>query len=172
MPPLPRPPREVPVVRTLDGLAPKFRDALLATVRDMEAWGYDPLIFETLRTDERQQFLHGFSRKYDDGRGRVTNSRDADESWHFYGLAADIVSATLYWKAPWDFWATLGLAARRNGLRWGADWDNDGESSDERFADRPHVQWGAPMRRSPSPLARRLYDAGGARRVWQAVGAA
>ena len=168
---LPKPPAEVPVERDLIYCAPRLVSAVKLVVADLEAWGYDPLVFETIRTQERQAFLHGFSRQYDDGRGRVTNSHDADESWHFYGLAVDIVSQSRYWNAPRDFWRTLGLAAQRHGLRWGADWDHDGDTGDERFKDFPHVQWGPPMRRSPSAAARRLYDIGGRPRVWREVGA-
>lgn len=162
-------PAEVPMVRDLAVLAPKFRSALeraLATVRGL---GYTPLVVETLRSHDRQRFLYGFGRDYDDGRGTVTYSTDADETWHGYGLAADVVCGERYWNAPQAFWEACGRAYQREGLLWGGDWDGDGTWQDERFRDFPHVQWGKPMRRSPSPRAARLLASGGPPAVWREV---
>jgi len=164
-------PTEVATVRALDGLAPRFRSALQRVLLTLEGLGHDPVVIETLRGDARQRFLHGFGRLYDDGRGVVTHSHDADESWHYYGLAADVISSGRRWDAPPPFWAALGRACARDGLTWGGDWNGDGRSRDERFLDRPHLQWGPPMRRSPSPRAARLMELGGAAAVWRAVGA-
>ncbi len=166
---LPAPPAEVPVVRTLEGLAPEFRRRLLVVVGDLERAGFDPWIFETLRTHERQTFIHGFGRLYDDGRGIVTQSEDADETWHGFGLAADVISRQHRWDASPAFWRALGAACRTHGLTWGGDWNGNGRSDDERFVDRPHVQFGAPMRRSPSPRAARLLASGGMEAVWAEV---
>jgi peptidoglycan L-alanyl-D-glutamate endopeptidase CwlK len=160
---LPKPPAEVPVIRSLIGLAPKFRLAVDRTLAAMHRDGFDPVVAETLRTEDRQAFLYGFGRDYDDGRGIVTNSRTAAQTWHGYGLAADIISATRRWNAAADFWQALGIHARANGLEWGGDWAS--------FPDRPHVQWGK-CRRSPSPKAESLYRDGGFPAVWQEVGAA
>ncbi len=153
-------------------LAPRFREAVGRVCADLTAWGYSPRVFETLRTDARQQFLYGFGRYYDDGRGVVTHSRTADETWHGFGLAADIICAKRLWNAPRDFWEVLGTSARRHSLVWGADWNSDWSSNDERFTDRPHIQWGAPMRRSPSVRAVELRRTGGLAAVWAEVGAA
>lgn len=171
-PVLPKPPAEVPVEASLIHLAPRFREKVDLVCTDMVAWGYDPRVFETLRTDARQSFLHGFGRLYDDGRGIVTHSRTADETWHGFGLAVDIICARRLWSAPPDFWYVLGTSARRHDLVWGADWNSDWSSADERFLDRPHIQWGAPMRRSPSARAVELRRTGGLSAVWAEVGAA
>jgi hypothetical protein len=136
----------------------------------MQANGHDPVVWETLRTHERQHYLYGFGRDYDDGRGIVTHSRSADETWHGFGLAADVISASKRWDAPDDFWRALERAAEAEGLVCGGDWDGD-DLTTERFSDRPHVQWGRPMRRSPSPRAARLFAAGGYPAVWRDVGA-
>lgn len=164
-------PAEVPAVRDLAVLAPKFRAALERVLADLRGLGMDPLVIETLRTHDRQRFLYGFGRDYDDGRGTVTYSADADETWHGFGLAADVISQADRWNAPLAFWEALGRSADRHGLLWGADWDGDGDWRDERFTDFPHLQWGPPMRRSPSPRAGRLLALGGPPAVWREVGA-
>lgn len=160
---LPPPPPEVPRLAAIEHLAPRFRDALLAVCEELRAAMWPPLIYETLRTDARQQWLYGFGRRYSDGRGIVTHSEDADETWHGFGLAADVVHARRYWLAPEEFWQSFGAACRRHDLVWGGDWPS--------FVDRPHVQWGGRMRRSPSPRAARLRESGGLPAVWAEVGA-
>lgn len=169
---LPKAPKEVPVQSTLDGLAPKFRAAVEAMCDGVEAeTGTRPRIFETLRTQARQSHIHGFGRLYDDGRGIVTHSRDADDSWHWekFGLAADVIHPTLRWNAPPSYWAAIGKHAALNGLTWGGDWDGN-PATRERFVDVPHVQWGR-CRRSPSPSARRIVDTEGTEALWRVVGA-
>lgn len=168
---LPLPPPEVPREASLTVLAPRFRVAVEALLEEQRGNHWPPLVAETLRTHERQRYLWGFGRTYDDGRGVVTHSEDADETWHGYGLAVDIVHARDFWRAPAEFWASLGDACRRLHLTWGGDWNGNG-IPDERFLDRPHVQWGPPMRRSPSPRAARLVASGGLPALWQEVGAA
>lgn len=165
-------PAEVPVVRDVSVLAPRFRSAIDRVLATMRGLGLDPIVTETLRTHERQAFLYGFGRTYDDGRGIVTYSQDADETWHGFGLAVDIISAAKRWHAPPEFWDALGRAAARERLRWGGDWDMDGNPKNETFRDLPHVQWGSPMRRSPSPRAARLLVTHGVDAVWREVGAA
>lgn len=150
-----RPPPEVPVDRSTDALAPRFRakiDALLLAVPDAK-------ISETLRTPERQAFLYGFGREYDDGRGIVTNAPSNLTSWHAFGLAADIIHATLEWDAGEAWFKHMGAMAVSLGLEWGGNW---------KHPDRPHVQFGG-MKDSPSDTARSLYASGGNPAVWAAV---
>ena len=73
---LPKPPAEVPVISRVNAMAPKMQDAVLAIVKEMADAGHNAKVFETLRTEERQAFLYGFGRKYDDGRGTVTKVED------------------------------------------------------------------------------------------------
>lgn len=160
---LPKPPAEVQRQRSLDTLAPRFRAAVERLLVEMRKAGFKPVVFEALRTDARQEFLYGFGRRYDDGRGRVTNAPNTDTTWHGYGLAVDIVDATCGHAAPAAFWNALGVAARDEGLVWGGDW---------KMRDLPHVQWGAPMRESPSARAVELREQGGLPAVWKVVGAA
>ena len=109
---LPAAPAEVPVQSDTSLLAPFFREAVERVVADMKAWGYTPQIFETMRTNERQAFLYGFGRTYDDGRGVVTHSQSADDTWHGYGLAVDIICARRKWDVGPHFWNVLGTSAR------------------------------------------------------------
>ena len=155
---LPTPPAEVPVSRDRSLLPSVFNAKLDRVLARMEKQGHDPIIFEALRTDERQRFLWGFGRLYDDGRGVVTYSKTAERTWHGYGLAVDIISKRHAWNAPASFWTALGEACRAEGLWWGNDWDRDGvpveRDPDERMSDRPHVQWWcAGMPRSSANLA-------------------
>jgi len=158
---LPLPPVEVPNSTDVSKLAPRFRAAVIAALNEMRAAGYDPIISETIRSNERQQFLYGFGRSYDDGRGIVTNSQDALHTWHGFGLAVDVISRSRQWDAPDDFWQALGVAARDEGLHWGGDWPE--------FKDKPHIQWGDPMLRSPSAHAAELLAEGGLPAVWREV---
>lgn len=163
----PEPPREFSLVH----VAPKLRVAVERTIAEMRLLGEDPLVFETLRTAERQAWLHGFGRLYDDTRGIVTWTLEADDGWHFYGLAVDIICARRMWNAPWRFWDRLRRIGRKHNLRSGADWNHNDRTDDERKTDWPHLQWGPPMRVSPTPTAARLLASGGREAVWKEVGA-
>lgn len=118
--------------------------------------------FEWLRTAERQTFLHGFGRRYDDGRGKVTAALTHLNSWHGFGLAVDIVEKDATpWNAPVSFWNAIGDAAEANGLSWGGRWHRP---------DLPHVQWG-PCPKSPTDEDRALYLSKGIEAVWVKYGA-
>jgi hypothetical protein len=136
-------PKEVPVQTSLLLLAPLMRDAVIAFLADpVVAQGRPERPFETLRTMERQTFLYGFSRLYDDSRGRVTNAVDIYKTWHGYGLAIDIIEKDATpWEAPADFWSTLAQRAPLYGLTSGALWSTP---------DLPHIQWAA-CPKSPTP---------------------
>lgn len=159
---LPKPPVEIPVIKSPSVLAPRFRDAVQRMFVELRKAGFDPTIAESFRSPARQAYLYGFGRDYDDGRGIVTQAR-AGSSWHEFGLAVDVISAKLGWDAPAEFWRALAVAARDEGLIAGAGFSHP---------DRPHVQWGRPMLLSPSPRALALREAGGIEAVWRVVGAA
>jgi hypothetical protein len=161
---LPKPPKEVPINRDYDALAKGFEDRLLLVIRDMRNDGHKAYMGEGFRTRERQAFLEGFGRRYDDGRGIVTKARTPEGSWHAYGTAADIwdnsnPKAPFTPRDPKAFYAALFKACKKHGLTWGGDWDMDGDLTDQRFPDRPHVQDGRlPM--SPTAADRADYLAG------------
>lgn len=141
--PLPKPPAEVPVQGSIALLAPKMQVAVTHILTGMMEAGFKAKVFETLRTPERQSFLYGFGRTYDDGRGTVTKVQDVWKGWHAYGMAVDIVEHDATpWNAPQAFWQTLGKLAEKHGLTWGGRW---------KFLDLPHSQWaGCPT--SPTAL--------------------
>lgn len=154
-------PPEVPVQRSLDVVAPAFAQAVWAMMLDL-AGGLNEMVFETLRTPERQAFLYGFGRSYDDGRGKVTNAKTSLYSWHGFGLAVDVVEKDgTPWDAPVEFWAGIGKAAARAGLVWGGKWTRP---------DLPHVQWGT-CPTSPSDIDRALVKRDGMRAIWHKYGA-
>lgn len=115
-------------------LAPLFRKKIEAMLVDCEQVGtvtargqefmFDPIVFETIRVNELQKiyFAQG-----------TTNASHAFYSWHFYGLAVDIISKSMEWSPPQTWWNTLGGIARDHKLRWGGFWSKP---------DLPHIQWG------------------------------
>ena len=154
-------PPEVPVTRSLARCAPKFAAAVQAMMVRL-AGGLEERVFETLRTEERQAFLYGFGRTYDDGRGTVTNARTSLKSWHGFGLACDVVEKDATpWSAPVGFWNQLGEAAEECGLTWGGRWTKP---------DLPHVQWGK-CPATPTEADRALCAAEGIEAVWRKYGA-
>lgn len=83
--------------RDLAKLAPFFLERLKVALRECIAHGYPVDLFEGYRSPDRQDWL------YDQGRTRpgkvITNAR-AWQSWHQFGLAADIVGRT---QGKWDW---------------------------------------------------------------------
>lgn len=160
--PLPKPPEEVPVISRINALAPRMQEAVAAIIKEMADAGHNAKVFETLRTPERQAFLFGFGRTYDDGRGLVTKVSDSRKGWHHFGLAVDIVqNDNSPWDAPQSFWQTLGKCAEKHGLAWGGRW---------KFLDLPHSQW-AKCPTSPTALDIALAQESGIEAVQAKYGA-
>ena len=63
-------------VKALENSRQIFFGNANAIVKEMADAGHNAKVFETLRTAERQEFLYGFGRQYDDGRGTVTKVQD------------------------------------------------------------------------------------------------
>lgn len=150
------------VVRTFDGLAPLFRNALTEALKACAEEGLDAIAYETLRSDELQQMYYARGRPpSEEYPGPVTNARSAQYGWHFFGLACDVISASKRWAVTDEWRRDVNAIMREHRLACGADWPHP---------DYPHVQWGK-CKRSPSDEARALYAQGGNAAVWQAVGA-
>lgn len=120
------PPKVRGVIRDVQWLAPAFRARIVDGVLPaMRALGHEPVVWETLRTAERAEWLQA--------RG---SSRNGRRSMHLYGVACDIICLRHRWDCPnipdCDFYRQLGIAARAQRLHWGGDWQT--------LVDRPHVQ--------------------------------
>jgi hypothetical protein len=155
-------PPEPPRLVALAPLPDVFEGRVRALLADLATHGADSYVREAERTAARQEWLWGFGRLYDDGRGRVTNAKSPLWSWHFYDLAVDIVERQREDNAPASYWRLLQGLAHANGLGSGLDWVT--------LTDAPHVQLGG-MKAGPSNYARLLYATGGKSAVWRAVGA-
>lgn len=150
------------VQRSFDPLAPKFRASLVAALKECNDNGLDAYAYETLRSDELQKLYWVRGRPPTEEYPRpVTNARSAQYGWHFFGLAADIISVSKRWSVSDEWRKNVCAIMRKHGLDCGADWPHP---------DLPHVQWGR-CKRSPSNEARALYAQGGNALVWQAVNA-
>lgn len=106
-------------------LEPVTRAAVLAVIADAKLLGHEMVVFETFRSQVRQQQL------YDEGSTELQHV-----GVHGYGLAADIVKAG---AEPWagDFTFLLPLA-RKHGLVSGQDWGQPNVRHS--FIDADHVQ--------------------------------
>lgn len=108
-------------------LEPVTRTLVQKIIADAAAEGVHLMVFETYRSQQRQQLL--FNEK-------KTELRQVGV--HHYGLACDIVYV-LNGHPSWqgDF-SRLGRYAHKNGLIWGGDWGNP--AIHHTFVDADHVQ--------------------------------
>lgn len=161
---LPKPPKpEPPRIWTFEDCAPRFSAACDRIITDMADRGHAVKAFETIRTPERQRYLFGFGRVWDDGRGDVTKVDNVFEGWHIYGVAADLVQDDATpWIAPMAFWNDLGRIAESHGCTWGGRWKQ---------LDLPHIQWGK-CPRKPTDDFFALFKSGGRQAVWKVLQAA
>lgn len=141
-------------------LAPGMEDR----VRDMESralvQGYSLRVYETMRSHRLARMYHALG---------VSKAPDGWRTWHFYGLATDIIHPTRGWdawtasdQAATDWRGVVIAAGKGAGLDWGGEWVS--------FKDYPHWQFGT-VKPSPSDEAVRLYKEEGLAEVWRAVGA-
>lgn len=151
----------ITVVRSLDVLAPKFREYVLLLLEECETEGLDAMVHESYRSRATAQVYYARGRTTIPPERTVSAAPDETYSWHGYGLAVDIISKSKLWSAPPSWWTTFGHLAEDCGLRWGGRWPR---------ADLPHVQFGR-CKDTPSDHARELLKQGGMRAVWDAVGA-
>jgi len=155
------------VRRDVCELAPKMRLRVQAAESECSSKKVPVYIYECLRSNELAQIYYRL------GSSRAPNGL---RTWHFYGLAVDIVHPVEYWNAwpVWDsvekryiggnekWWKVVVEIFKRHGMDWGGDWAH--------FKDTPHFQWDR-CKPSPSNLAVSLYKSGGVISVWKAVGA-
>jgi peptidoglycan L-alanyl-D-glutamate endopeptidase CwlK len=104
-------------------------------VRAIQLTPVDFTVFEGMRSMERQRSL------FETGKTKTLNSR------HLVGKAVDLPA----WKGGRPVWDRVDAqqvanammqAAKECGvtLRWGGDWDMDGDQADETFRDLVHFE--------------------------------
>jgi hypothetical protein len=153
---------ELLVVRSLDVLAPKFRASVERALARCAEEGLDAYVYESLRSNELQAIYYERGRPPSQEFPRpVTNAPTADRSWHFYGLAVDVISKSKGWNVPDSWWKSVAEIFGECDCKSGYYWKS---------RDKPHHQW-ALCRVSPSPRAREIYATGGLEALWREVGA-
>jgi hypothetical protein len=108
-------------------LEPTTRQLVEGIVSAAQQMGIEVMIYETYRSQDRQQAL------FNNG---ATKLRTVGV--HHYGLACDIVRVAggePCWKGDFSF---LGQLARSSGLIWGGDWGDP--NIKHSFVDSVHVQ--------------------------------
>ena len=108
-------------------LEPVTRRLVEQIVADAAAVGIKLMVFETYRSQQRQEEL--FAQRA---------SRLKTVGVHHYGLACDLVkdiNGEPSWKGDFKF---LGKLAKKNRLIWGGDWGTPNKK--HKFKDMVHVQ--------------------------------
>lgn len=113
----------------IDLLLPSFAILVRRVLQAMRDKGYDPVPFDTLRTQkEADKFA---------ARG-VGSAR----SMHLYGAACDVICGAHGWdcgRHRCKFFETYGDVVESLGLTWGGNFDRDRKRRDRKY-DAPHMQ--------------------------------
>lgn len=139
----------------INKLAPHTKAAAKKLHTFAELNDIDVLIYETIRTVERQKELV------------AAKKSKTMKSYHIVGQALDFVLVDAKGEALWNGYNSpkgkmFVKEAKRLGFTWGADWDNDGLTSDETFVDSPHLQfeykgYGTDVAEKPSAVTTKGY---------------
>lgn len=121
---------------TLNTLADRTKAQALKLYAYAKEIGFEILIYEGIRSVEQQ-------------RRNVANKKSQTmKSYHIVGQAFDFVPVNASGEALWNMGAYVtpkGLKfiakAKSLGFTWGADWNNNGKWTDEKFVDSPHLQY-------------------------------
>jgi hypothetical protein len=108
MPTPPEPKRNADIT----SLVPYVADRVEKILARMKARGFDPIVFEALRTKARQEWLYGVGRTHSLKRKPITWTL---KSRHLAGKAVDIISKKRGWNWP-EFYTALREEARREGM--------------------------------------------------------
>lgn len=109
-------------------LEPNVRRKVQAIVAEAKAHGLNLMIYETYRSQARQEML------FEQGASMLRKV-----GVHHYGLACDLVKdigGQPSWKGNFDL---VGHLAKAHDLIWGGDWGRP--DMRHTFVDQPHVQW-------------------------------
>jgi len=102
---------EPPRQNDIGKLKPEFRKRLKEILIKMVERGFDPMVFETIRTKRRQEYLFSIGRRGIKGEFKVTWTMN---SAHISGYAADIISNKEGWSNK-TFFKVLYEVARKEG---------------------------------------------------------
>src|SRR6266849_3058553 len=114
-------------IKDLALLEPVTSAAVQKIIEDARVLGFETMVFETFRSQARQQQL------FTQGATKLKTV-----GVHNYGLACDIVKVAggePSWKGDFSF---LGQLAHSSGLIWGGDWG--APNIHHNFVDNVHVQ--------------------------------
>jgi peptidoglycan LD-endopeptidase CwlK len=137
--------------KTLDGVHAYLREKAIELVNTAYNQGIRIAVTSGYRSNEEQAEKYGQGRAHyiyngkDYGsprQAKVSNAKPGT-SFHNFGLAFDVTLFDEDKNPIWNDLATyrkVGKMGQKLGLTWGADWDGDGSSADERFIDLPHFQ--------------------------------
>lgn len=128
---MPTLPLEPPRKSDLSLLVDYFADRVRRVIAALEARGFDPVPWETLRSQERQDWLYGIGRTHSLSRKPVTWTL---KSRHLVGKACDLVSRSRLWAWP-AFYVALREEALKEGLR-------DAAGGKKFNIEGCHIQWG------------------------------
>ena len=99
-------------MNNIELLEPIFREKIRELLRAMKTAGFEPWLFETKRSYERQVWLYAQGRVIEKGKKPVTWTI---ESKHRSGEAADIIEMAKLWSDPL-FFKRLKIEAVKLGL--------------------------------------------------------
>lgn len=105
--------KEPPRITDLDELVWYVRGRVLRVLGAMTLRGFDPIVYETYRTQERQEWLYGVGRTHSLSRKPVTYTRS---SYHTKRKAVDIISKSTLWSDD-KFFKALKEEAAKEGLK-------------------------------------------------------
>lgn len=117
-------------LKRLKSVDPKLQEVCL---KAFETMPFDITVLEGIRTSERQAEL------FKQGASKTMNSK------HLTGRAIDLAPYPVDWKDI-DRFVVMShhvlSAAKQLGVdvRWGGDWNRNGEWRDEKFLDCPHFE--------------------------------
>jgi hypothetical protein len=115
---------EPPRNASIDSLVPFVADRVEDILADMKADGYDAIVYEARRTQERQEWLYSIGRTRQKARKPVTWTLN---SLHASGKAVDIISKKRGWDWP-EFYLALGVIGLRHQMH-------------QIRAEKCHLQW-------------------------------
>jgi len=113
----------------IESLHPDVKTKVKRLMRRMQTLKMPVTLSEGYRSFKKQNDYYAKGRTK--AGKKITNAKGG-QSYHQYGLAADLISKKYGWKPPQNFWETLGIEAKKLGFEWGGDW---------KFKDVAHVQY-------------------------------